>query len=267
MTMQEHSLSDRELDRWVEMSKNPAGAGAKAFLADFERWQKDGFTHLTRHYYSEWDGFAERKAAMEAARVPILQQKRTFSWNEPKPPVDVPDRLSFRSMTDAGREGFLQAAALALSGTLDRVEQAELARLGDRDVRDFVCQEWEGITEHFDYEPVWWQLAYDGGGDLVGYTQPVTYPGADREGLKESSLYHIAVLPEHRGNGYINDILARSVATMQRVGVWLVFCDTDTENTPMIRAFQHAGFDEEGVMYRWRGDLSADGPRKGKLER
>ena len=254
--MNEHFLSDEELDLWVEISTDPDTEQRTArFRAEFARLCDEGFTHLHRHYYSEWDGFAEREAAMQAAGVPILQTKRTFSWNEPRPPIEVPERLTFRDLTEVGQGAFLAAAEDALSGTLDRSAQADIANTGGKTLAECLREEWDGITEGFAYKPEWFQLAYDAQDTLVGYTQLVIYPGCDKDGLEEASIYHIAVLPSQRGHGYINDILAQSVSTMQKVGVWRIFCDTDSENLPMVKAFQRAGFDEEGVMHKWRGEL------------
>ena len=254
--MNEHDLSDEELDLWVEIAAEAATAPAR-FRAEFERLRGQGHTHVHRHYFSLWDGFAERRDALTAAGLPILQTKRTFAWNEPRPPVEVPTRLSFRTLADIGEGAFLRAVEAQLEGTLDRSVQADIAHTGGKSLAECVREEWEEIGEYFAYEPEWFQMAFDSAGEAVGYTQPVTYPGADRDGLKEGSLYHIAVLPAHRGNGYIDDILAQSVATLQRVGVWRVYCDTDSENAPMVGAFERAGFDEDGVMHRWRGELAA----------
>lgn len=256
--MNEHNLSDEELDRWVEIAADSdPERRASAFRAEFERLQSEGFTHIHRHYYSEWDGFAERKAAVEAAGLPVLQTKRTFSWNEPRPPIDVPARLSFRSLVTEGKDALLAAAAAGLEGTLDRVEQAEMSALEDASLGELLREEWEEITQGFSYEPEWFQLAYNEQGELVGYVQPVTYPNCNKGDLQEASIYHIAVLPAHRGHGYVDDILAQAVSTLQKVGVWRIYCDTDSENFPMVAAFERAAFEEEGIMHMWRGEIAA----------
>ncbi|NKB71849.1 MAG: GNAT family N-acetyltransferase [Candidatus Latescibacteria bacterium] len=256
--MNEQFLADEELDHWVEIAaESDPLKRAQGFCADFERLRSAGVTHIHRHYYSEWDGFAERKAAMEMAGVPILQEKRTFSWNEPKPPIAVPARLTFRPLSEIGQETFLAAVEAAYAGTLDRSAQHDLAHMGGRTLAACVREEWDEISAGFSYQPNWFQLAYNDSGETVGYTQPVVFPDCKKDDLEEGSLYHIAVLPQHRGHGYIDDLLAQSVATLQKVGVWRIFCDTDSQNSPMIKSFQRAGFDEEGVMHRWQGEIAA----------
>jgi ribosomal protein S18 acetylase RimI-like enzyme len=251
--MNEHNLSDEELDLWVEINTAPASR-TQRFCAEFERLRSQGYTHIHRHYYSDWDGFAERQAAVEAAGLPVFQAKRTFTWNKPRPAIKVPDRLTFRTLAEIGADAFLKAMEAQLEGTLDRSTQADIADTGGKSIAACVKEEWDEISEYFAYEPEWFQMAYYQD-QAVGYTQPVIYPGADKGKLKESTLYNIAVLPGHRGRGYINDILARSVQTLQQLGIWRIICDTDTENIPMIKAFQRAAFTEEGIMYRWRGEI------------
>lgn len=251
--MNEHHLSDKDLDRWVEIAGSPEAD--RLFAAEFDRLRAQGHTHVRRHYFSLWDGFAERQVAIQTAGLDVFQEKRTFIWNEPRPPIAVPGRLTFRSLTETGEAPFLTAVEAQLAGTLDRSVQFDLAHTGGRSLSECVREEWAAIGEYFAYEPEWFQLAYDETGAPVGYTQPVTYPGADKGNLKEASLYHIAVLPDHRGKGYIHDLLAQSVAILQHVGVWRIICDTDRLNLPMIAAFERSGFDEDGVMHFWRGAL------------
>lgn len=54
-------------------------------------------------------------------------------------------------------------------------------------------------------------------------------------------IAYLAVLPEHRGNGYINDILAEGTRILGRHEVPRIRASTDLGNTPMANAFQRAG--------------------------
>jgi RimJ/RimL family protein N-acetyltransferase len=55
-------------------------------------------------------------------------------------------------------------------------------------------------------------------------------------------LVFLAVLPGHRGNGYINDILAEGTRILARHEVSRIRASTDLGNTPMADAFQRAGY-------------------------
>ena len=153
----------------------------------------------------------------------------------------------------------MDVIAQAHIGTLDRVEQATVqsAAHGQIDLRAWVRHEFETVDEHFIYAPAWWQLAYTQAGQLVGYVQPVLFQGNRKGNLGEATLYYIGVVPEQRGHGYVNDLLAKAVAIRQMIGVWQIYCDTDCQNFPMINAFERAGFAEGGSNYIWRTELNS----------
>ena len=56
-----------------------------------------------------------------------------------------------------------------------------------------------------------------------------------------ATIAYIGVLPEHRGNGYVDDLLAAGTAAAQRAGFTRILSDVDTENHPMLAAMERAG--------------------------
>ena len=54
----------------------------------------------------------------------------------------------------------------------------------------------------------------------------------------------IGVVPEHRGRGYVDDLLAEGTAALHAAGAERVRADTDTRNLPMALAFRRAGYVE-----------------------
>jgi ribosomal protein S18 acetylase RimI-like enzyme len=56
-----------------------------------------------------------------------------------------------------------------------------------------------------------------------------------------ATITFVGVLPAHRGNGYIDDLLAAGTAVAQRNGFATILSDVDTENTPMMAAMERAG--------------------------
>jgi RimJ/RimL family protein N-acetyltransferase len=86
------------------------------------------------------------------------------------------------------------------------------------------------------FEPAWWELAFDGEGALVGLVMPTKAPSI-------VSIGYIGVVPEHRGRGYVNDLLARGSETLVRIADGLqIRADTDIANAPMAAAFERAGW-------------------------
>ena len=68
------------------------------------------------------------------------------------------------------------------------------------------------------------------------------------------TIGYIGVVPEQRGRGYIDDLLARGTATLLGGNDQAIEADTDVSNTPMADAFRRAGYDEFASRreYRWR---------------
>lgn len=170
-------------------------------------------------------------------------QKIVYVWNEPKPKIDVPNRLTFHSLAEASMDILIDAVGQAMANSLDRSDQKAVAEYGARAVAERFVGE---ADEYFDYEPLWWQLAYDQDNELAGFVQPVLFPDCQKDGLEEATIYYIGVLPNKRGKGYAYDLLCQCTRILQGVGVWRIYCDTDIYNVPMIETFKRVGYQQEG---------------------
>jgi RimJ/RimL family protein N-acetyltransferase len=170
-------------------------------------------------------------------------EKIAFVWDEPRPPVEVPERLTFHSLKESDLVTLVTLIGHAMSTSLDRGDQQNARRHDPTEAaRAFIA----AAKEHFEYRLGWWQLAYDAQGRLVGFVQPVVYRDCQQGGLEEGTIYYIGVAPEHRGRGYIRDLLSRGTQVLQGIGVWRVYCDTDVVNAPMIAAFKAVGYEQFG---------------------
>ena len=58
----------------------------------------------------------------------------------------------------------------------------------------------------------------------------------------DASISYPGVLPEHRGHGYVHDLLAEMVHVHRDNGQARIVGTTDAVNTPMRAAFEAAGF-------------------------
>ena len=86
------------------------------------------------------------------------------------------------------------------------------------------------------FEPSWWELAYDADDNLVGLVMPARSPTF-------LTIGYIGIVPEQRGHGYVNDLLARGTATLRAAsGDDAIRADTDLDNAPMAAAFERAGY-------------------------
>jgi RimJ/RimL family protein N-acetyltransferase len=55
-------------------------------------------------------------------------------------------------------------------------------------------------------------------------------------------IAYLAVLPQHRGHGYIDDILAEGTRVLCEQDPPRIRATTDVGNVPMAKAFQRAGY-------------------------
>ncbi|CAA9468734.1 MAG: hypothetical protein AVDCRST_MAG05-340 [uncultured Rubrobacteraceae bacterium] len=179
----------------------------------------------------------KRVEVLEGAGFARRRETDRFHWRGEVPPP-VPGRLSFRTLEEVGEDAFVDAMMRVSEGTLDREIREERGRLGPRGAaRDFFED-----ARRVRHEPSWWQLAYDGpDGDLAGLVIPAEPPGF-------LTLFYVGVVPEMRGRGYVDDLLAAGTAALlnaraQGGAEKPLRADTDVANAPMAAAFRRAGWE------------------------
>jgi RimJ/RimL family protein N-acetyltransferase len=208
-----------------------------------------GMDQVVVQLTSAMDFLAERQSVLERAGFQVHQAKTAFEWLEPHPRVPVPDRLRFRSLNEVGQEVFVAAIASSYQNTLD---QADLTELQTKSPASLAQELYDLIAnDPFVFQPDWWQLAYTQAGILVGLLQPVLFRKKQASDPWQGTIGYIGVIPEQRGHGYIDDLLAQTTAVLQEIGVWRIFTDTDSRNFPMIRAFERAGYDLFSQVWRY----------------
>jgi RimJ/RimL family protein N-acetyltransferase len=67
-------------------------------------------------------------------------------------------------------------------------------------------------------------------------------------------IRYLGVVPAHRGNGYIDDVLAEGTRILAAQNVPRIRAATDLGNTPMAGAFERAGYVnfERSINMTWR---------------
>jgi ribosomal protein S18 acetylase RimI-like enzyme len=172
-----------------------------------------------------------RRAVFEAARLPLFQEKTGFLWtpdDSPSPPCDR--RLTFRPITETGRDVYAQTMSRCTDGTLDRQDRYYAALTG----RDGWGPEMLNFVT--DDDAPTWLLAYDAAGEVVGYVALGTFDEPGR-----GTIMHVGVLPEQRGRGYIDELLAACNEAAIGRGFTSVLSDVDVANGPMRAAMERAG--------------------------
>lgn len=176
-----------------------------------------------------------RKAAAGAGLTQELERLR-FEWT---PAAGLPrsaGRLMFRPEPDD--EAFVAVFRQVAMGSLDVITRREVAAQGaDRQAREDFAQ-YRDMPGDRD----WWRLAYTAGGQLAGMILPNRNPYGAIVG-------YLGVLPNMRGHGYIDDLVAETTRFHAGRGEPRISATTDITNQPMAAAFRRAGYQETGIRY------------------
>ena len=192
---------------------------------------------FARYLPADWrERPAERRATetimalLEASGARFVVERLRLQW-EPQAGLPTPDpRLDFRAFEDD--DEVLDLMTRTLSGTLDAHSRSELAHSSPREV---ARTQFEEEFARYTTPREWWRVAVDGAGEAVGFVFPA-----------RNSYHHIVayvgVLPEQRGNGYIDGILAEGTRVLAEAGAPHIRASTDVGNRPMANAFARARY-------------------------
>lgn len=175
--------------------------------------------------------FTWREQAARQAGLTEILERFSYEWTTRDNLPDPSKRLLFRAEHDD--EVFISLFRRVLEGTLDATSRKEAAAMGAetqarRDVAFY--------QEKMAGERSWWRVAETPDGEVVGF-------GIPSRNTEFPVVGYLGVLPEHRGHGYGDDMLAeitRILAT--EAGAVVIRADTDLENRPMAAAFERVGY-------------------------
>jgi RimJ/RimL family protein N-acetyltransferase len=179
-----------------------------------------------------------QQAAQRAGLTGELERLR-YEWTPAAGLPARPERLEFRPEPDD--EVFLAAFRRVAEGSLDTTTVVGSAAVGaDRQARD-AMRHYLGMPGPRD----WWRLACTPQGSLAGLAIPSRNPDGPVVG-------YLGVVPELRGHGYVDDLLAEITHLLAGAGARQIQADTDLANRPMAAAFERAGYRNQSVrMVLW----------------
>jgi GNAT superfamily N-acetyltransferase len=172
----------------------------------------------------------DRMAALERTGAGLFVERLRFEWRPGTPLPEPSGRLRFRQVRDT--EELLGLMTLVLDGTLDAHGRDDLTRMS---AREAAVRHYEDELAHYRSPQEWWRVATLPDGTPVGFVTPARND-------YNPIIGYLAVLPEHRGNGYIDDILAEGTRFLATQDVLRIRAATDLGNTPMAGAFHRAGY-------------------------
>lgn len=173
----------------------------------------------------------DRMTILERAGARFFVERLRLEWRRQDSPVPEPgERLAFRSVHDVPE--LLALMTSVLDGTLDAHGRDDLTRMS---AQEAAAKHFEKELKLYSTPRTWWRIATLPGGEPVGFVIPA------HNGYNPIIAY-IAVLPPHRGNGYIDDLLAEGTRLLAAQGVPHIRASTDLGNVPMAKAFERAGY-------------------------
>lgn len=168
-----------------------------------------------------------RTAAARSAGLGRPTERVSVAWT-PDRGVPVPSSLRFRAGDD---DEFVDLFARVSVGTLDAHTRASVEELGTRGAAEDDLEFYRSLPGSRDG----WRVALDADGLVVGFVL------ATRTAY-DAAISFIGVLPQHRGRGVVDGLLAEGLRVHGEAGEPKVVGTTDAANTPMRRAFERAGF-------------------------
>ncbi|TDC98815.1 GNAT family N-acetyltransferase [Nonomuraea deserti] len=184
----------------------------------------------------------DRMAALERTGARLFVERLRLEWRPGTPIPEPTGRLKFRTVRDT--EEILSLMTQVLDGTLDAHSRDDLTRMS---AREAAVRHYEDELAHFRSPRDWWRIATLPDGEPVGFVTPARND-------YNPVIGYLAVVPAHRGNGYIDDILAEGSRILAAQGVPRIRAATDLGNVPMANAFRRAGYVnfERSINMTWQ---------------
>lgn len=155
-------------------------------------------------------------------------ERLQFQWDAGTPVPTEPTRVTFSPADD---ETFVHLFARAAAGSLDVLTARELETSDAMALARAEVDFYRACPGERD----WWRVARVQAGEVIGVAIPSATPTTRNVG-------YLAVLPEHRGQGHVDDLLAWITRFHARAGAPRITATTDAINTPMAAAFTRAGY-------------------------
>lgn len=160
----------------------------------------------------------------------LFVERLRLEWRPGTPVPELSGRLDFRPVGDP--DELIELMTLVLDGTLDAHGRDDLTRLTPQQA---ARQQYHDELERYASPREWWRIATLPDGTPVGFVIPA------HNGYNPVIAY-LGVVPAHRGQGHIHDVLAAGTSLLAAQDVPRIRAATDVGNTPMAAAFARAGY-------------------------
>ena len=184
----------------------------------------------------------DRIGALERVGAKLFVERLRLEWRPGAPVAELSGRLAFRPVRNPGE--LIELMTLVLDGTLDAHSRDDLTRMTPGQA---AREQYRNELERYASPREWWRIATLPDGEPVGFVIPA------HNGYNPIIAY-LAVVPAHRGHGYIHDVLAAGTSVLAAQNVPRIRAATDVGNAPMAAAFARAGYVtfERQIDMTWR---------------
>jgi GNAT superfamily N-acetyltransferase len=172
--------------------------------------------------------------------------KTPFYWESGCPVPPSEGRLRFEPVSD---EALRPTIGAVMASSMDGSDRFTVPRIG---VDAAVQEVFDLLPQYFDRRSGWWRVGKDPQGRTVGFVLPVTFKEERywKDARPQGTIFYMGVLPGFRGLRYGLDLVLEATRVFLDAGCWRIFCDTGTDNAPMVEAFRQAGYLERAPWQR-----------------
>lgn len=184
---------------------------------------------------------AERLALADAFGFELLSEREGFWWAYDGGDLAPLERIHLKSLAEIGPEAYAQAMVDACVDSLDSVQAAEVAAFGPtkwcREFLDTYVGEGDAPT---------WFAAHNKAGETVGFV------AVGRFEEDAGTIYHVGVARQHRGHGYIDDLVQAAKLAIRDRGWTGMLNEVDLRNEPMLAVMERSGHSADArAWHKW----------------
>jgi ribosomal protein S18 acetylase RimI-like enzyme len=224
---------------WVHPSvSDPAALAAELVAAGHSGLRAAGLPRLPDLNLSLAPGWRDDAQALkaEAWRVSAVAkagltektERLSFAWTRGSALPRRSTRLTFGPGDD---DAFLAVFAEVATNSLDLLTRRQVAQLGAQAQAEDDLAFYRGLPG----ERQLWRLAFDKSDSCVGFIIPA-------RSAYDASVSYLGVVPQHRGQGYVDDLLAEITHVHAERGEPRITGTTDTTNAPMAASFLRCAY-------------------------
>ena len=254
--MQVRQISQDELDPFIFTGK----ADRKAFKKHLQELKREQIEVVQYRVSASPtpEGLASSKPLLDLVTklgFECRQERIEFERPSDSPSLETTGRLNYHTRAEVGESAFLESLALIFQESLDAELQKNCAELGPQ---QFALQYLSKCPKEDERNTWFSELSYDAKNDLVGVIMPLSRKRKNpRKGRSVGCIYTIGVIPQKRGQGYINDLLGRGTRILEREGATGIAATAAATNFPMANAFERANYKQKEQWWNFEIHLNS----------